>query len=158
MKLIYTKTNKLKTDFYLNFKNEICIYVDNDLIETINRENLYSFDDKGKLIEFDFSDASFFSEINKDYIYLICKYILFGLSSIEEIFDFSNYLGVNFDKKYLQKINDEHSFTDNFRICIESEDFNDIYNFRKFKGCCGFYDDKIKIKNKTLLFGFNFGH
>lgn len=70
-------------------------------------------------------------------------------------------------KKIMKKINnythDDYEFKDNERIHI-TKNGKDIYGSEKKydsdynDGCCGFVDDKFKVGDYDVKFGFNYGH
>lgn len=70
-------------------------------------------------------------------------------------------------KKIMKKINnytdDDYEFKDNERIHI-TKNGKDVYGSKKEydsdynNGCCGFVDDKFKVGDYDVKFGFNYGH
>lgn len=100
--------------------------------------------------------------INIDKIILLSKFYIYGLY-LEELNSFIEIYNL---EKYKDKINlfiEENQkhidyYSDNFRIAIKDSETNAIYDYRRSKGCCGFVDEEIVLKDKTILIGFNFGH
>jgi hypothetical protein len=57
----------------------------------------------------------------------------------------------------IRHIND--NCMDNFRFSDDSDEYNRLYDESADRGCCGFYDEEIKLKSgKIFKFGFNYGH
>ena len=72
----------------------------------------------------------------------------------------------NKDEKFLsqefQRLTalEEYEYNDNYRLALQGDKRSMTkYNLIKSRGCCGYYDEKIKAPSgKTYLIGFNYGH
>lgn len=63
----------------------------------------------------------------------------------------------NILEKYFREKN--YDCMDNYRVCDVSKSNERRKYFRtKNLGCCGCHDERIEIKGKTFLVGFNYGH
>lgn len=52
----------------------------------------------------------------------------------------------------------DNSCADNFRLSVNGN-HDKRYQEQYQNGCCGFYDDTIRLKSGTTVkFGFNYGH
>lgn len=53
----------------------------------------------------------------------------------------------------------EYDYVDNERHAIKGDPIQENqYSILRDQGCCGFCDVEIPLGNRTLLYGFNFGH
>lgn len=149
MKLIESIDDNFKIDIYLSFDKDLSyddkyqVYVDNE------------FQDKKMLLKL--SDY-----INLDRIDFIIRYYDSGLYIDEVLTTIEKEFNL-YDKKVFEKISkelekDRYNYSDNYRVAIENGKFNKIYNHRRARGCCGFYDEKFLIKDKVVLVGYNCGH
>lgn len=143
MKLIESIDDNFKIDIYLSFDNKYQVYVDNE------------FQDNEMLLK-----LSDYIDVNR--INFIIRYYDSGLHIDEVLHTIEKEFNL-YDKNIFEKISkalekDRYNYSDNYRVAIENGKFNKIYNHRRAKGCCGFYDEKFLIKDKIVLVGYNCGH
>lgn len=143
MKLIESIDDNFKIDIYLSFDNKYQVYVDNE------------FQDNKMLLK-----LSDYIDVNR--INFIIRYYDSGLYIDEVLHTIEKEFNL-YDKNIFEKISkalekDRYNYSDNYRVAIENGKFNKIYNHRRAKGCCGFYDEKFLIKDKIVLVGYNCGH
>lgn len=153
MKLIYTSNNTLESKIFIDYKNDFHFYADNDLVQIYD-----GFNTEGDyfLEKANFDLFCELSQIKQDDLKMIIKYYNSGIYH-DQIEKFCEFLNVEMDKNLLKEYN-ESEYTDNIRICIKNGQFQDFYNYRRSKGCCGFFDKEFTYKKDLVCFGFNFGH
>jgi hypothetical protein len=156
MKKCFSIKDNFKIDLYHSYDDTYHLYLDDCFYKILNLNGKYSFENDMNFLE----EFSNYLNINK--IKILLKFYIYGLYleelySFIEIFDLQDcknkiYLWIKDNQKYIDY------YSDNFRIAIKDDETNLIYNYRKSKGCCGFVDEEIIFKDKTILIGFNFGH